>query len=149
MNRSQGLNRRHALKLLAGGGAGATALTKMAGGAGLAAMLGAVPDPLEAAQVATRRGLPRLKITDIKVIQTQVGNTHMTNAKVFTSELGCTAWVRRPRRASVDRRRDNRAIPQACRRRTLCRRDRRHLADGVAGALLAGECRRQQRHERH
>ena len=88
MNRSQGLNRRHALKLLAGGGAGATALTKMAGGAGLAAMLGAVPDPLEAAQVATRRGLPRLKITDIKVIKTQVGNTHMTNAKVFTSEAG-------------------------------------------------------------
>ena len=82
MNRSQGLNRRHALKLLAGGGAGATALTKMAGGAGLAAMLGAVPEPLEAAQVATRRGLPRLKITDIKVIKTQVGNTHMTNAKV-------------------------------------------------------------------
>ncbi len=88
MNRSQGLNRRHALKLLAGGGAGATALTKMAGGAGLAAMLGAVPDPLEAAQVATRRGLPRLKITDIKVIKTQVGNTHMTNAKVLTSEAG-------------------------------------------------------------
>ena len=88
MNRSQGLNRRHALKLLAGGGAGATALTKMAGGAGLAAILGAVPDPLEAAQVATRRGLPRLKITDIKVIRTQVGNTHMTNAKVLTSEAG-------------------------------------------------------------
>src|SRR6185436_5742997 len=88
MNRSQGLNRRHALKLLAGGGAGATALTKMAGGAGLAAMLGAVPDPLEAAQAATRRGLPRLKITDIKVIRTQVGNTHMCNAKVYTSEAG-------------------------------------------------------------
>ena len=28
------------------------------------------------------------KITDIKVILTQVGNTHMTNAKVFTSEPG-------------------------------------------------------------
>jgi len=79
MNRSQGFNRRHALKLLAGGGAGATALTSM---------LGAVPDPLEAAQTATRRGLPRLKITDIKVIKTQVGNTHMTNAKVLTSEAG-------------------------------------------------------------
>ena len=47
-----------------------------------------LPDPLEAAQVATRRGLPRLKITDIKVILTQVGNTHMTNAKVLTSEPG-------------------------------------------------------------
>ena len=33
-------------------------------------------------------GLPRLKITDIKVILTQVGNTHMTNAKVLTSEPG-------------------------------------------------------------
>jgi len=51
-------------------------------------MLGAVPNPLEAAQAATRRGLPRLKITDIKVIRTQVGNTHMTNAKVLTSEPG-------------------------------------------------------------
>ena len=89
MNRSQGLNRRHALKLLAGGGAGATALKTMAGGtAGVATMLGTMPDPLEAAQVATRRGLPRLKITDIKVILTQVGNTHMTNAKVLTSEAG-------------------------------------------------------------
>ena len=73
------LNRRQALSLLAGGGAGA---------AGFAAMVGGRPSPLEAAQVATRRGLPRLKITDIKVILTQVGNTHMTNAKVFTSEPG-------------------------------------------------------------
>ena len=38
--------------------------------------------------MATRKGLPRLKITDIKVILTQVGNTHMTNAKVLTSEPG-------------------------------------------------------------
>lgn len=75
MDRSQALNRRQALGLLAGGGAGATALTML-------------PNPLEAAQVATRRGLPRLKITDIKVILTQVGNTHMTNAKVLTSEPG-------------------------------------------------------------
>ncbi len=51
-------------------------------------MLGVLPDPLEAAQATTRRGLPRLKITDIKVIRTQVGNTHMTNAKVLTSEPG-------------------------------------------------------------
>jgi mannonate dehydratase len=75
MNRSQRLDRRNALKLLAGG-------------AGLASMVGTVPDHLEAAQVSTRRGLPRLKITDIKVIRTQVGNTHMTNAKVLTSEPG-------------------------------------------------------------
>ena len=89
MDRSQALNRRQAFRLLAGGGAGAAALKTMAGsGAGLAAVLGAMPNRLEAAQAATRRGLPRLKITDIKVIRTQVGNTHMTNAKVLTSEPG-------------------------------------------------------------
>jgi mannonate dehydratase len=75
MDRPQVVNRRQALGLLAGGGAGAAALKML-------------PDPLEAAQVATRRGLPRLKITEIKVILTQVGNTHMTNAKVLTSEPG-------------------------------------------------------------
>jgi mannonate dehydratase len=74
MNRSHKVNRRQALGLLAGGGAGVAAFK--------------LPDPLEAAQVTTRRGLPRLKITDIKVILTQVGNTHMTNAKVLTSEPG-------------------------------------------------------------
>jgi mannonate dehydratase len=75
MDRLQALNRRQAFKMLAGGGAGAIA-AKM------------LPNPLEAAQVATRRGLPRLKITDIKVIRTQIGNTNMTNAKVLTSEAG-------------------------------------------------------------
>ena len=60
----------------------------MAGsGAGIAA-LSAVPSPLKAAQAATGRGLPRVKIADIKVILTQVGNTHMTNAKVLTTEPG-------------------------------------------------------------
>ena len=76
MNRPASLGRRQALWSMAGGAAG------------VAAMLGATPGPLEAAQVATRRGLPRLKITDVKVILTQVGNTHMTNAKVLTSEPG-------------------------------------------------------------
>jgi mannonate dehydratase len=75
LDQPQVVNRRQAFKLLAGGGAGAAALTML-------------PDPLASAQVATRRGLPRLKITDIKVILTQVGNTHMTNAKVLTSEPG-------------------------------------------------------------
>lgn len=75
MDRPQAVNRRQALSLLVGGGASAAALKML-------------PDPLEAAQVVTRRGLPRLKITDIKVILTQVGNTHMTNAKVLTSEAG-------------------------------------------------------------
>jgi mannonate dehydratase len=75
MDRPRAVNRRQALGLLAGGGAGAAAMKML-------------PDPLEAAQATTRRGLPRLKITDIKVILTQVGNTHMTNAKVLTSEPG-------------------------------------------------------------
>ncbi len=75
MDRRRTVSRRQALGLLAGAGAGANALNML-------------PGPLEAAQVATRRGLPRLKITDIKVILTQVGNTHMTNAKVLTSEPG-------------------------------------------------------------
>jgi len=88
MKRLQALNRRDALKVMAGGGASATALKTLAGSAGVASFLGAVPDPLEAAQVATRRGLPRLKITDIKVIRTQIGNNHMVNAKVLTSEAG-------------------------------------------------------------
>ncbi len=75
MTRSRLVSRRRALGLVIGGSAGIAAL-------------GAVPNPLEAAQAATRRGLPRLKIADIKVILTQVGNTHMTNAKVMTSEPG-------------------------------------------------------------
>lgn len=74
MTRSRFVSRRHALGLIAGAGAGVA--------------LGAAPNPLEAAQAATRRGLPRIKVTDIKVILTQVGNTHMTNAKVLTSEPG-------------------------------------------------------------
>jgi mannonate dehydratase len=89
MDRSHALNRRHALQLLASGGAGVAALKTMAGGAaGFTSLLGTMPDTLEAAQATTRRGLPRLKITDIQVILTQVGNTHMTNAKVLTSEPG-------------------------------------------------------------
>ena len=75
MNRPQSFSRRRALNLMAAGGVGTAAI-------------GALPNPLEAAQAATRRGLPRLKITDVKVILTQVGNTHMTNAKVLTSEPG-------------------------------------------------------------
>src|SRR5215510_8626928 len=62
--------------------------TLVAGGAGVAALIATTPDPLAAAQSTTRRGLPRLKITDIKTILTQVGASYMTNVKVFTSEPG-------------------------------------------------------------
>ena len=89
MVKDRKLSRRHLLKLLSGGGSSAAALTAMgSAGAGLGAMLAAVPKPLEAAQGATLRGLPRLKITDVKVFRTEVGNTHMCNVKVLTSEPG-------------------------------------------------------------
>ena len=85
-------SRRGALRFLAGGGAGLAAFS------GLAA---AIPNPLEAAQQATGRGLPRLKITDVKVIRTQVGNNYLTNVKVLTNEpglygVGCGSHSERP-----------------------------------------------------
>ena len=46
------MNRRKALQMFTGGGAG------------LAASMAAAPSPLQAAQTAIRRGLPPLKITD-------------------------------------------------------------------------------------
>jgi mannonate dehydratase len=89
MERPQTIGRRQLLKMLTGGGTGMAALKTMgAAGAGLATMMASAPNPLDAAQAATRRGLPRLKITDIKVFRTQVNNTHMCNAKVYTSEPG-------------------------------------------------------------
>jgi mannonate dehydratase len=90
MEKSQRLSRRSLMKLAGGGATGAAALTALnaSGGSALAAAISSMQDPVQAAQTATRRGLPRLKITDIKVIRTQVGNTHMCNAKVYTSEAG-------------------------------------------------------------
>ena len=84
------LSRRHLLKLASGGATAAAALKSLgvAGSAGLAGAIATMPDPVEAAQTATLRGLPRLKITDIKVIRTQVGNSHMCNVKISTSEPG-------------------------------------------------------------
>ena len=70
------VGRRHALRSFA------------AGGAAIAAMAATPPDPIAAAQAVTRRGLPRLKITDIKTILTQVGTNYLTNVKVYTSEPG-------------------------------------------------------------
>lgn len=68
------MNRRELLKL-----ASATAATSIAGGS--------LIDPLRAAQTASA-GLPRLKITDVKAITTQIGANHLTNCKVYTSEPG-------------------------------------------------------------
>src|SRR5205814_2125515 len=46
------------------------------------------PEPAEFAQAQARRGLPPLKITDVKVIRTEVGNAQFLNVKVLTSEPG-------------------------------------------------------------
>jgi mannonate dehydratase len=45
-------------------------------------------EPIETAQAATRRGLPPVKITDVKVILTEVGNARFCNVKVLTDEPG-------------------------------------------------------------
>jgi mannonate dehydratase len=68
------MNRRELLKL-----------TSAASATGLIA--NSLTTPLRAAAVASV-GLPRLKVTDVKVITTQVGGNHLTNCKVFTSEPG-------------------------------------------------------------
>jgi len=79
------MNRRSALKAFAGGTSG----------------LLAGPGPLAAAQSAARRGLPPLKITDVKVVLTQPGPDHLVIVKVLTSEpglygLGCATHRERP-----------------------------------------------------
>ena len=78
------MNRRRALQsMLASGGATAA----LAGRDAFGAVFG-VPEPLEAAQAAVRRGLPPVKITDVKVFLTQVGGAQFCNVKVMTNEPG-------------------------------------------------------------
>lgn len=90
MEKLQRLSRRNLLALAGGGATGAAALSALSavGGTALATAVAGIPNPVHAAEAASRRGLPRLKITDMKVIRTMVGNTHMCNVKVFTSEPG-------------------------------------------------------------
>jgi mannonate dehydratase len=83
------MNRRKALKLVTGGGAG------------LAASLGGSHGPLLMAQAAVRKGLPPLKITDLKVILTQPGGDQLVVVKLMTNEpglygLGCATHRERP-----------------------------------------------------
>lgn len=66
-----------------------------------AAGMFAQPGPLAAAQSTARRGMPPLKITDVKVILTQPGPDHLVIVKVLTSEpglygLGCATHRERP-----------------------------------------------------
>ena len=79
------------------------------------------------------------------------GRQHAHDQRQGAHERAGAVW-RRMRwtcGASVDRRSDHRAVSQARRRRTLRRRDRGHLADGLAGAVLAGQRRCEQCDERH
>ena len=79
------MNRRNALRTFSGAGAGI-----LAG-----------PGPLAQAQEQARRGLPPLKITDVKVILTQPASDHLVIVKVLTSEpglygIGCATHRERP-----------------------------------------------------
>lgn len=74
-------------------------LLKSVGGAGAGLLAGA--GPLAQAQETARRGMPPLKITDVKVILTQPGNDHLVVVKVMTNEpglygVGCATHRERP-----------------------------------------------------
>ena len=69
--------------------------------AGGSALLLAGGGPLAVAQTIVRRGLPPLKITDVKTILTQPAADHLVIVKVLTSEpglygLGCATHRERP-----------------------------------------------------
>jgi mannonate dehydratase len=79
------MDRRDVLKTLSASSAGAMALQ----------------GPLAAAQSAARRGLPPLKITDVKVILTQPASDHLVIVQVLTDEpglygVGCATHRERP-----------------------------------------------------
>src|ERR1700737_4295677 len=83
------MNRRKALKVFT------------SGGAGLVASMAGTPGPLQAAQAAIRKGLPALKITDLKVILTQPAGDQLVVVKLITNEpglygLGCATHRERP-----------------------------------------------------
>ena len=95
------MNRRETFKAMVGGAAGAA----MAFGTPAemwAQAAATAPQPAATArEMARGGGLPPLKITDVKVILTRVGNANMVNAKVFTSEaglygIGCGTHAERP-----------------------------------------------------
>ena len=74
-------------------------LLKTIGGTGVGLLAGA--GPLLRAQESARRGLPPLKITDVKVILTQPAGDHLVIVKVMTNEpglygVGCATHRERP-----------------------------------------------------
>jgi len=62
--------------------------TLSASAAASAAGMLAVPGPIEAVQTASRRGMPALKITDVKVFLTAPAGSNLVVVKVLTSEPG-------------------------------------------------------------
>jgi hypothetical protein len=79
------MNRRNMLKGIGAAGAG----------------LLAAPGPIAKAQQTARRGMPPLKITDVKVIMTQPAGSNLVVVKVMTSEpglygVGCATHAERP-----------------------------------------------------
>src|SRR5215218_1467355 len=79
------LNRRDALKAV---GTRAGAVAAMFGGRDAFWEHFGRAEPAEYAQSQARRGLPPLKITDVKVIRTQIGGNQLLNVKAYTSEPG-------------------------------------------------------------
>ncbi len=74
-------------------------LLKTIGGTGAELLAGA--GPLVQAQESARRGLPPLKISDVKVILTQPAGDHLVSVKVMTNEpglygVGCATHRERP-----------------------------------------------------
>ena len=80
-----GINRRDALKRMGRTGA---AVAAMVGGRDAFAEFFGRPDPAVRAQELARRGLPPVRITDVRVIRTRVGNQQLLNVKVMTDEPG-------------------------------------------------------------
>ena len=74
-------------------------MLKTFGAAGTGLLAGG--GPLAAAQETARKGMPPLKITDVKVILTQPASDHLVIVKVMTSEpglygVGCATHRERP-----------------------------------------------------
>lgn len=93
------LDRRSALASLAG--AAGIGLAAASPQAAFAQTEEAAAGPIAGARDKVRRGLPTLKITDVRTIVTQIGNNRLVNVKVFTSEpglygVGCGTHSERP-----------------------------------------------------
>ncbi len=84
------------------------------------------------------RGLPPLKITDVRTILTQPGADHLVIVKVLTSEPGALrrSAARRIASGPLAVADGDQRVPEAIRDRQECRGHRGHLAVGVRVVLL-------------